>query len=186
MLTLLAWPFRLLRALGSAGLAVLLAVSLLVNVATLTMASVNAAVAGVLTAVTGVQTVAGRLRAERRGAAERLDRAERALTRSRAARARGMTRAVASLPAKALPVAGAAAVAAFTAYDLAEACALADAADAPPPPQRHGFDRFCAENAADLEAVRESLAPAMAPLEDSTEPVWEAAAALVRTARAGF
>lgn len=179
-------------------------------VATVTSAAVNGVIAGALTAVTGIQTVAGKLRAEKAAlhrakvSSNRLASrrtavlAERnaalvaanagigaTLGRTRTRATRGATRAILSAPLKAAPFAGAVVVAALTAHELADGCALlneaaADSAIATPLTQNEQEHRmFCRDNAERLEALEARLEPVLKVLDEPELSVWPMANELI-------
>lgn len=168
--------------------ALVLAVSL--QIATLTLAGVNAAVGGAIAAATGAKTVSQVLRTELAAKTAALGRSRTALRDTRRRIGRRVTRSVAAAPSKALPAAGAAVVLTMTVSELAVACesfaaideALGDDEDGgpgEPDAMEEDFRRFCRQNAAGLAAASSEIEPLLEPLDDAGGQIWATASDMI-------
>lgn len=168
--------------------AIALAISL--QVATLTLAGVNAAVGGAIAAVTGAKTVSQVLRTEVAAKTAALGRSRTALRDTRRRIGRRVTRSVAAAPSKALPAAGAAVVLTMTVSELAAACETFAAIDqeldggedgAPEEPDAMEEDlrRFCRQNAGRLAAASAEIEPLLEPFDDAGGHIWATASDMI-------
>ncbi|MEM8553586.1 MAG: hypothetical protein AAGF71_02050 [Pseudomonadota bacterium] len=122
MLRILKVLFSVIRTFRSLIVVLLLAGSLLLNVATVTSTAVFTAVSGTVAAVSGVSTFLARSTAQRTAQKQAVRRTTQNVTRRVA---RGAARNTASAAGEAIPIAGIAVITAALAWEIRDACATA-------------------------------------------------------------